>query len=151
MYFQVVPLKQEIRYNDNHFGLRYVQPALFYLDNNAHFDWTSQAKNPQTSTSIFGEALSFYQIDLDQPCIFVIYKPLVKVRLTLNCLEGEWEQGIMLALHASDIISLVGIWAGKDSVWILRKHPGLAMLTPEGCAVEVSEGGEGEAGIEESV
>jgi len=121
--------------------LRYVQPALFYLDNDAHFDWTSQAKNPQASTSIFGEALSFYQIELDQPCIFVIYKPLVKVRLTLNCLEGEWGEGIMLALHASDIISLVGIWAGKDSLWILRKHPGLAMLTPEECA---SEGGEGE-------
>ena len=43
------------------------------------------------------------------------------------------------------------IWAGKDSVRILRKHPGLTMLTPEECAIEVSEGGEGEAGIEESV
>lgn len=56
----------------------------------------------------------------------------------------------MLALHASDIISLVGIWVGKDSVWILRKHPGLAMLTPEECAIEVSEDGEGEADIEEA-
>ena len=117
------------------------------MNSNAYFAWISQAKKPQTFTSIFGEALAFYQIDFDQPCIFVIYKPLVKVKLTLNCLEGEWEEGIMLALHASDIISLVGIWTGKKSVWILRKHPGLAILSPEECAIEVSEGGEG---IEES-
>jgi hypothetical protein len=115
------------------------------------FDWTSQAKNPQTSTSIFGEALSFYKIDLDPPFIFSIYKPLVNVRSTLNCLEGDWEEQAMLALNASDIISLVGIWAGKKSVWILRKHPGLAMLTPEECRAEVSDGVEGgmNEGVEE--
>jgi len=57
----------------------------------------------------------------------------------------------MLALHASDIISLVGIWVGEGSgtVWILRKHPGLTLLSPEECAIEVSEGGKGEADIEE--
>ena len=119
------------------------------MNKKAYFDWISQANKPQTSTSIFGEALAFYQIDLDQPCIFVIYKPLVKVKLTLNCLKGEWEEGTMLALHASDITSLVGIWAGENSVWILRKHPGLAILTPEECAIEVSKGGEDEADIEE--
>ncbi|KAF8809876.1 hypothetical protein BYT27DRAFT_7077462 [Phlegmacium glaucopus] len=104
----------------------------------------NRAQNPQTSTSIFGEALSFYQIDLGHPCIFVIYKPLVNVKRILNCLEGQWQEGTMLALNANDIISLVGIWAGKNSVWILRKHPGLAMLTPEECGIEDSDGGEGE-------
>jgi len=84
------------------------------------------------------------QIDLGHPCIFAIYKPLVKVRQTLNCLEGQWQEGTMLALNASDIISLVGIWGGNNSVWILRKHPGLAMLTPEECGIEDSDGGEGE-------
>jgi len=62
----------------------------------------------------------------------------------LNCLEGQWQEGTMLALNASDIISLVGIWGGNNSVWILRKHPGLAMLTPEECGIEDSDGGEGE-------
>lgn len=57
----------------------------------------------------------------------------------MNCLEGTWDEGTMLALHANDIISLVGIWVGKGPVWILRKHPGLAMLTPEECGIEVSE------------
>ena len=55
----------------------------------------------------------------------------------------------MLALSASEIISLVGIWAGKKSVWILRKHPGLAMLAPEECAIEVSEDRKDEADIME--
>jgi hypothetical protein len=50
----------------------------------------------------------------------------------------------MLALNANDIISLVGIWAGNESVYILRKHPGLTMLTPEECGIEDSDGGEGE-------
>ncbi len=59
----------------------------------------------------------------------------------------------MLALNASDIISLVGIWGGNNSVWILRKHPGLAMLTPEECGIEESDGGEGEIneGMEGSI
>ena len=62
----------------------------------------------------------------------------------MNCLEGKWEEETMLALDAKDIISLVGIWVGKKSVWILRKHPGLAMLTPEECGIEDSDGGEDE-------
>jgi len=71
----------------------------------------------------------------------------------LNCLEGQWQEGTMLALNASDIISLVGIWAGQNLVWILRKHPGLAMLTPEECGIEDSDGGEGEIneGMEGSI
>jgi hypothetical protein len=108
------------------------------------FDWESQAKDSQTSTSIFGEALSFYVIDLDPPCIFAIYKPLVNVKRTLNCLEGQWKEGTMLALNASDILSLVGIWNGKNSIWILRKHPGLAILSPEECGAEVSDDGKSE-------
>lgn len=50
----------------------------------------------------------------------------------------------MLALDAKNIISLVGIWVGKNSVWILRKHPGLAILTPEECGIEDSDGREDE-------
>ena len=61
------------------------------------------------------------------------------MKKTLNCLEGEWAaEGTMLALSASDIISLVGIYVG-EKVWVLRKHPGLAMLTPEECGIEVNE------------
>ena len=70
----------------------------------------------------------------------------------MNCLEGKWEDSVketMLVLPANKIISLVGIWARKKSVWILRKHPGLAMLTPEECAIEVSEDGKGEGDIVE--
>jgi len=93
---------------------------------------------------VFGEAISFYTIE-DQPTkqTMVVYNPLTNVTQPLGQIRGKWDRSLIHALDLSSIIDIVGIWEAKSNVYILRKHPALAMLSAEELG-KVEEGNTGE-------
>ena len=76
---------------------------------------------------IFGEALAFYTT---QTASFVVYHPLIERCKLFGRWYGKWSP-LLYVLETSDIVSLVGIWTYNDHVHILRKHPGLTLLTQD--------------------
>jgi hypothetical protein len=81
---------------------------------------------------VFGEAIAFYTIE-GQPTkrTMVVYNPLTKVTQPLGQIKGKWDHSLIHALDLSSIIDIVGIWEAKSNVYILQKHPALAMLSAE--------------------
>ena len=80
---------------------------------------------------IFGEALAFYEL-LQNHELLVVYRSLTNQMKVLNMWRGTWAQDICV-LPVKNITDKIGIWKMPDSanayVWILQKHPGLAMLS----------------------
>ncbi len=77
----------------------------------------------------FGEALAFFQI-LDTQQLVVAYHPLVHMEQVLKRWRGVWSTDVQV-LPISAIHSVVGVWSYHSNVYILRKHPGLALLSAE--------------------
>lgn len=67
----------------------------------------------------------------------MVYTPLTKLNIILNYPRGQWDTRLKKVANIDDIISLVGIWEAEESknVYILRKHPGLAMLQDDECGI----------------
>lgn len=79
--------------------------------------------------TIFGEALAFYEI-IQYQQVVVVYHPIIQKQKQLTVWRGCWSQEIRV-LPVKKITGLIGIWCNKRRVYILRKHPGLAWLSPE--------------------
>ncbi|TEB24831.1 hypothetical protein FA13DRAFT_1906043 [Coprinellus micaceus] len=88
---------------------------------------------------MFGEVISFYAItNADNETVEVaVYRPLVDVCQPLKTvIQGRWPSASakvkIAAVEVESICTIVGIWAAPQSenIYILRKHPGLLMLTP---------------------
>ena len=88
---------------------------------------------------MFGEVLSFYSItNSDNETVEVaVYRPLIDVCQPLKTvIQGRWPGASakvkVAAIDVERIHTVVGIWAAPQSgnIYILRKHPGLLMLTP---------------------
>jgi len=83
---------------------------------------------------IFGEALAFYELLQENHEILVVYHAITNQMKVLNMWRGTWAQDICV-LPVKNITDKIGIWkmphADRDNayVWILQKHPGLAMLS----------------------
>ncbi|KAI0062672.1 hypothetical protein BV25DRAFT_1803365 [Artomyces pyxidatus] len=76
---------------------------------------------------VFGEALAFYEV-VEKQEVYVVYHQLVEVDIVFGIQwRGQWSDQISI-LPCSKIYSLIGIWCGKK-VYILRKHPGLDLLS----------------------
>ncbi|KAI0037476.1 hypothetical protein FA95DRAFT_1506941, partial [Auriscalpium vulgare] len=90
-----------------------------------HFE--AHLKEP--SQPVFGQALAFYEATDDSPAI-VVYIPLINCKMVLRRWQGKWGKDIKV-LPVTSIDSLIGIIECEDSerVHILRKHPGLELLT----------------------
>ncbi|KAH9011114.1 hypothetical protein EDB84DRAFT_1279306 [Lactarius hengduanensis] len=78
---------------------------------------------------IFGEALAFYSLP-DHDCSLVVCHWLVEIVDVLGRWSGEWSSDCMV-LETSSLTNLVGVWAWGANIHILRKHPGLDMLSSE--------------------
>ncbi|KAH9017510.1 hypothetical protein EDB84DRAFT_1276532 [Lactarius hengduanensis] len=78
---------------------------------------------------IFGEALVFYSLP-DHDCSLVVCHWLVEIVDVLGRWSGEWSSDCMV-LETSSLTNLVGVWAWGANIHILRKHPGLDMLSSE--------------------
>ncbi|KAH9017034.1 hypothetical protein EDB85DRAFT_1817566, partial [Lactarius pseudohatsudake] len=76
---------------------------------------------------IFGEAVAFYTV---AGLSLVVYHPLVERHQLFGRWYGEWSSKVYV-LETSAIVSLVGIWTYSNHVHILRRHPGLTLLTPD--------------------
>ena len=77
---------------------------------------------------IFGEALAFYTVGTDLS--LVVYRSLIERRKLFGRWQGKWAPTLYV-LETSAIVGLIGIWTYKNNVHILRKHPGLTLLTLE--------------------
>ena len=82
---------------------------------------------------IFGEAIAFYTVDGTDISV-VVYHPLIEHQKLFGRWYGKWSPALYV-LETSAIVSLIGIWTYNDHVHILRKHPGLTLLTPEECGI----------------
>jgi hypothetical protein len=90
--------------------------------------------NPEETngTPVFGEALAFYELLQKNNELFVVYHCMKNQVKVLNMWRGTWSQDIHV-LPVKNITDKIGIWkmpnATDANVWILQKHPGLAMLS----------------------
>jgi hypothetical protein len=87
---------------------------------------------------IFGEALAFYSLPDYGTGNLVVYHKLEEIRDVLGRWCGEWSQDCMV-LRTASLVTLVGVWEWESKVHILRKHPGLDMLSSEEYGVEEQE------------
>ncbi|KIM35111.1 hypothetical protein M413DRAFT_79735 [Hebeloma cylindrosporum] len=93
---------------------------------------------------IFGEALAFYEVK--SPAFshaLVVYWPLEKLERSLNVPRGVWNRQTPKVANVVDILNIVGIWTASETsqrTYILRKHPGLAMLSTEECGIAMPDG-----------
>ena len=93
---------------------------------------------------MFGEVISFYAItNTDNETVEVaVYRPLVDVCQPLKTvIQGRWPSASakvkIAAIEVESIHTVVGIWAPQSgNIYILRKHPGLLMLTPLECGIQ---------------
>ena len=85
----------------------------------------------------FGEALAFIEVQKTKQ-LLVVYSPVINCQQVLKKWRGVWSDKIEV-LPASTIHSIVGIWPYESRVYILRKHPGLSLLSEEECGKEQEE------------
>ncbi len=91
----------------------------------------------ETTKPIFGKALAFYKVEGPRRnASFVVYHALIEQQKLYGRWYGKWSPSVYV-LKVSDIVSLIGIWTYNSHVHILRKHPGLTLLTPDECDADV--------------
>jgi hypothetical protein len=76
---------------------------------------------------VFGEALAFVEM-LGTKQLLAIYHPVGDCQQVLKKWRGVWSEKIDV-LAACAIHSVVGIWSYESRVYILRKQPGLYLLS----------------------
>jgi hypothetical protein len=86
----------------------------------------------QRTKPIFGEALAFYTAGTVS---LVVYHPLIERQKLFGRWYGKWSAAVHV-LETSVIVSLIGIWTYNDHVHILRRHPGLTLLTLDECGID---------------
>ena len=78
---------------------------------------------------IFGEAIAFYSLpDYNQSV--VVFNQLEEIVDVLGRWCGKWSEDCTV-LNTSSITKLVGIWAWRTRVHILRKHEEMDLLQAE--------------------
>jgi hypothetical protein len=100
----------------------------------------------------FGEALAFYEVKTAASShAVVVYWPLEGLESSLNVPRGVWNRQTPKVADVVNILNIVGIWTASETSqrsYILRKHPGLAMLSTEESGI-VTQDGELTAGNED--
>ena len=92
--------------------------------------------NNNKSKTIFGEALAFYQLkvnDITEKSM-VLYYELMNLKQPLGQLRGQWYHNTIHTIDVSAIVDIVGIWDSENEnrdIYILRKHPAISLLNAE--------------------
>ena len=92
--------------------------------------------NNNKSKTIFGEALAFYQLkvnDITEKSM-VLYYELMNLKQPLGQLRGQWNHNTIHTIDVSAIVDIVGIWNSENEnrdIYILRKHPAISLLNAE--------------------
>lgn len=71
----------------------------------------------------------------------MVYRPVVGLQPNYRRWQGKWGATIKVA-RVPSILAVVGIWVGPESqhVHVLRKHPGLDLLSEAECGLTSDEG-----------
>jgi len=73
----------------------------------------------------------------------VVYWPLEELECSLNVPRGVWNRQTLKVANVVNILNIVGIWTASETSqrsYILRKHPGLAMLSTEESGIPTEDG-----------
>jgi hypothetical protein len=97
-----------------------------------------EVQKDETSQPIFGEALAFYEVAATND-LLVVYHPPHNPQKILKRWRGTWSDDIHV-LEVTQISGLVGIWCFNSRSYVLRKHPGLGLLSQEECGIEEDKG-----------
>jgi hypothetical protein len=81
---------------------------------------------------IFGEAIALYTV---ANISLVVYHPLIEHHKLFGRWCGKWSTSIYV-LETSAIVGLIGFWTYNNHVHILRRHPGLTLLTLDECGID---------------
>ena len=105
------------------------------------------AETPASDSNVvyFGEALAFYAVKTlaSSTHAVVVYRPLEGLEHSLNVPRGYWNRITPKVANVVDILNIVGIWTASETSersYILRKHPGLAMLSTEESGIMAQDG-----------
>ncbi|KAI0037490.1 hypothetical protein FA95DRAFT_1506916 [Auriscalpium vulgare] len=88
-----------------------------------------EATEEGSTIPIFGRAVAFFEV-LETAQKLVVFYPMINLKQSFNRWKGNWSPTIQVC-SVSQIRHMVGVIQYEDRVHILRKHPGLSMLTPE--------------------
>ena len=83
--------------------------------------------------ALIGEALAFYELLGQHRQLLVVCHLLMDLTCELGAWKGIWSPNLCV-LDAQNITDKVAIWQMNTTgakIWILKKHPGLAMLNPD--------------------
>jgi hypothetical protein len=88
---------------------------------------------------LFKEAPAFYEI-IDRSQYVMVYQPFAEVRYILCSVQGKQSKNIEV-LPLSSLCYLIGIFRVdvSEKVYILRKHPRLALLSEADKGIEIDE------------
>jgi len=86
---------------------------------------------------VFGEALGFFEV-VETQQLLVVYHPLVQLQQVFKKWRGIWSKEIHV-LPAATLCSVIGVWQQFARAYVLRKHPGMAMLSAEGCGKDTND------------
>ena len=124
---------------------RVLQSQLSYIrgQSSRQYKWFEALQTLQDSRHniVFGEVLAFYKLTQhENPLKIAVFHPLSDIKKSLNVIYGKWATQI-LAIKVDDIVDIIGIWAAPkcERVYVLRKHPGLELLTSEECGQELED------------
>ena len=84
-----------------------------------------------------GEALGFFEVVKTQQ-LLVVYHPLVQLQQVFKKWRGIWSKEIHV-LPAATLCSVIGVWQQFARAYVLRKHPGMAMLSAEECGKDTDD------------
>ena len=88
-----------------------------------------EAQKAGLAEPVFGEALAFFEV-VETHQLLVVHKTVGDCQQILGTWRGIWKKEVDV-MPVSVIHSVIGIWEGEKNVYILRKHPGLALLSAE--------------------
>ena len=88
-----------------------------------------EAQKDGLAEPVFGEALAFFEV-VETHELLVVYYAVGDCHQILRRWRGTWKKEVDV-MPVSAIHSVIGIWSSQKKVYILRKHPGLALLSAE--------------------
>ena len=89
-----------------------------------------RSKAQKTGRTSFSECCPKSAEVRDKAELFVVYQPVIGLKKVLHRWQGTWSRTICAA-RVSSISGVIGIWVGPqtETVHILRKHPGIDLLS----------------------
>ncbi|KAH9177464.1 hypothetical protein EDB89DRAFT_2194440, partial [Lactarius sanguifluus] len=91
-------------------------------------------RDTQARRPTWGEALAFYSVP-EHNLGLMVYCPVVEEFGVVGRWCGRWSEEVMV-METYRLMNLIGIWEYESRVHILRRHPGLDMLSAEECGFE---------------